>query len=83
MTIRKTITLTDKQDEWIKERIADGDYTNDSEYLRDLIRRDQQQSERLHSLKSAINEGLESRVSDRKVGEIWEAAEARYKERNA
>ena len=37
-TIRKTITLTEKQDEWIKGQIARGDFTNDSEYLRDLIR---------------------------------------------
>ena len=40
-TIRKTITLTDKQDEWIKSQIENGDYTNDSEYFRDLIRREQ------------------------------------------
>ena len=37
-TIRKTITLTEKLDEWIKGQIARGDFTNDSEYLRDLIR---------------------------------------------
>lgn len=40
-TTRKAITLPAKQDEWVKARIADGDYTNDSEYIRDLIRRDQ------------------------------------------
>ena len=54
MTIRKTITLTDKQDNWIKERIASGDYTNDSEYFRDLIRRDQEQNGRFQALKSAM-----------------------------
>jgi len=31
-TIRKTITLTDKQDQWIKTQIAAGGFTNDSEY---------------------------------------------------
>jgi len=30
-TTRKTITLTDKQDQWIKAQIAAGEYTNDSE----------------------------------------------------
>ena len=31
-TVRKTITLTEKQDHWVKAQIARGDYTNDSEY---------------------------------------------------
>ena len=83
MTVRKTITLTDKQDEWVKARIADGDYTNDSEYFRDLIRRDQQQSDKFVALKGAIQEGLDSGVSDRTVGEIWAEAEARHRARHA
>ena len=82
MTIRKTITLTDKQDDWVKARIAGGDYTNDSEYFRDLIRRDQERNAKFRALKSAIQEGLDSGVSDRPLGEIWAAAEARYKARN-
>ncbi len=40
-TTRKTITVTDRQDEWIKARIEAGGFTNDSGYIRDLIRRDQ------------------------------------------
>ncbi len=39
-TIRKTITFTEKQDKWIKSRITIGEFTNDSEYLRDLVRRE-------------------------------------------
>jgi antitoxin ParD1/3/4 len=33
-TVRKTITLTDHQDHWIKAQVAGGQYTNDSEYIR-------------------------------------------------
>ena len=83
MTIRKTITLTDKQDDWVKSQIAGGDYTNDSEYFRDLIRRDQEQNAKFRALRSAIQEGLDSGVGDRTVAEIWAAAEARHKARNA
>ena len=36
-TTRKTITITDQQDEWIKAQIEGGDFTNDNEYIRDLI----------------------------------------------
>jgi len=40
-TVRKTITVTDAQDSWIKAQIDSGLYTNDSECIRDLIRREQ------------------------------------------
>ena len=76
-TIQKTITLTEKQDKWIKGQIARGDFTNDSEYLRDLIRRDQEQNTRFRALKAAIQEGLNSGVSNKTVNDIMEEIEAR------
>ena len=76
-TVRKTITLTDKQEEWVKAQIEGGDYTSDSEYFCDLVRRDQERSRRLQKLKGAILEGLESSISERTAGEIWSEAEAR------
>ena len=80
-TIRKTITLTDKQDQWIKTQIAAGGFTNDSEYIRDLVRRDQEQNAQFLALRQAIEEGLDSRISNTTVGEIWEEAEQRSKNR--
>jgi antitoxin ParD1/3/4 len=82
-TIRKTITLTDKQDQWIKAQIAAGEFTNDSEYIRDLVRRDQEQNAQYMALKQAIQEGLDSGVSNKTVGEIWEEAEQRSKNRRS
>ena len=82
-TIRKTITLTDKQDKWVKAKIESGDYTNDSEYFRDLVRRDQEQNTKFRVLKEAVQEGLGSGISERTVGEIWAEAEALHKARNA
>ena len=70
-TIRKTITLSDTQDAWIKRQIAEGGFTNDSEYIRDLVRRDQEGQEKLSGLREAIAEGLDSGVSDRSLEEIW------------
>ena len=81
-TIRKTITLTEKQDEWVKTQIENGDYTNDSEYFRDLVRRHQEQAAKLNTLRNAIQEGLDSGVSEKTVGELWAEAEARHKTRN-
>lgn len=56
--IRKAVTLTDKQDQWIKAQIEAGRFTNDSEYIRDLIRRDQEG--KFRALKAAVEAGLAS-----------------------
>jgi antitoxin ParD1/3/4 len=79
-TRRKTITLSEQQDEWVKARIESGDYTNDSEYFRDLIRKDQEQ--KLNALKQAIQEGLDSGISDRAMSDIWEDAQRRSRARH-
>ena len=81
-TVRKTITLTSKLDEWIKLQTTSGEFTNDSEYIRDLIRRDRDQKSKLLALRAAIQEGLDSGVSDRTVGDIWAEAEARHQSKN-
>ena len=77
--VKKSITVTDRQERWIRTRIASGEYGNDSEYFRDLIRRDQERNERLRALKEAIQEGLESGVSEKTVKEVWAEAEQRYR----
>jgi len=57
---RKTITLTEQQDNWVKGQIETGHFGNDSEYIRHLIRRDQQAQERLATLRQALIEGESS-----------------------
>lgn len=57
---RKTITLTEQQDDWVKGQIESGQFGNDSEYIRHLIRRDQQTQERLATLRKALAEGESS-----------------------
>jgi antitoxin ParD1/3/4 len=59
-TVRKTITLTDKQNGWIKAQIDAGHYTNDSEYIRDLIRREQERSAEIEAIRAALIEGESS-----------------------
>jgi len=59
-TVRKTITLTDQQDGWIKAQILAGRYTNDSEYVRDLIRREQEHATQMDALRAALIEGENS-----------------------
>lgn len=77
--IRKTITFTEKQDKWIKSRITTGEYTNDSEYIRDLVRRDQAKNAKFSVLKAAITEGMESGISSKSVPDIMKEVEARMR----
>ena len=59
-TKRKTITITDNQEVWIKSQIIAGEFTNDSEYIRDLIRRDQTSQADIEVIRAALIEGEES-----------------------
>lgn len=59
-TRRKTITIADSQDDWIKHQIREGGFTNDSEYIRDLIRRDQASQADIEAIRAALIEGEES-----------------------
>ena len=76
-TIRKTVTFTQQQDNWIKSQINTGEYTNDSEYLRDLVRRDQAKKRKLNTLKAAILTGLESGISEKSIPDIMTEVENR------
>jgi len=64
-TVRKTITLTEQQDAWIASQIAAGHYTNDSEAIRDLIRREQTRSLEIEMIRGALVEGEQSGEPDR------------------
>ena len=59
-TVRKTITLSEQHDDWIKRQIVAGLYTNDSECVRDLIRRAQAHDDELLALRAALLEGERS-----------------------
>jgi antitoxin ParD1/3/4 len=59
-TTRKTITVTDQQDNWIKAQIDAGRFTNDSEYIRDLIRRDQETNVEIDTIRAALVEAEQS-----------------------
>lgn len=59
-TVRKTITVTDQQDAWITSQVEAGKFTNDSELIRDLIRREQERIEQLERLRQALIDGENS-----------------------
>lgn len=65
VTVRKTITLTEQQNAWIAAQIDAGHYTNDSEAIRDLIRREQERSRDVEGIRRALIEGEDSGAPER------------------
>lgn len=64
--IKKSITVTDQQNEWLKTQIQKGLYASDSEILRELIREKQEAAMNalyIETIRSALIEGEESGVS--------------------
>ncbi len=75
---RKTITVTEQQDAWIKSQVESGQYGNDSEYLRELIRHDQEYKNKIELLRFALIEGEESGISERSMTDILNDAKERH-----
>lgn len=73
--MRKTITIPDAMDNWVKAQIESGRYGNDSEYFRDLIRKDQDQRLAERELRALITEGLDSGISTATIPDIMKRIE--------
>ena len=68
--VKKSITVTDQQNEWIQSQLSVGKYASDSELLRDLIRKEQARTDEITELRQALLLGEKSGLSNRKPAEI-------------
>lgn len=75
------VSLPDPMKEWVDSQTKTGRYSNASDYVRDLIRRDQERSDKLAALQRLITDGLESGVSDRSKEDILQIARERLAQR--
>jgi antitoxin ParD1/3/4 len=57
--IRKTISMPDAMGKYIEKRVRSGQYGNDSEYIRELVRKDREEREAIAAIQAAIDEGME------------------------
>lgn len=54
------VSLPDPMKSWVEDQVAEGRFGNSSDYVRDLIRRDQERRAALQALQAAVDEGLAS-----------------------
>lgn len=71
------VSLPAAMKEWVEEQTETGRYSNASDYVRDLIRRDQERTDKISALQRLIGEAEDSGPSDKSMRDIL--AEARRK----
>lgn len=73
------ISVPEPMREWVQQQISGGRYASSSDYVRDLIRRDQDKASKLAALQTAIVEGFESGISDKAIEDLLSEARANAK----
>lgn len=64
------VSLPDAMKEWVESQTRTGRYGNASDYVRDLIRRDQERADKIAAMQRLIDEAEESGISPRSLDEI-------------
>jgi len=62
--VKKSVSITEQQDTWLKAQIESGDYGNESEVVRDLIRGRVNQDAQIQAIRAALIEGENSGISE-------------------
>ena len=73
------VSLPDAMKTWVERQAESGRYGNASDYVRDLIRRDQERTAKIAHMQKLVDEALASGVSPLTIDQIWAKAEKRRK----
>ena len=77
---RQTITVTEPNDRWLKQKVEENEYASKSELINDLIRRQREQERERAWLRNELIKGEESGTSTKSMVEILEEAKRRAKQ---
>lgn len=72
------VSLPELMKKWIETRVKTGQFSNASDYVRDLIRRDQAYQDKREQLVKALLQGETSGVSSRTTESIWQDLKSRH-----
>lgn len=68
------VSLPDPMKEWVEAQAGTGRYANASDYVRDLIRKDQERSDKIAALQRFVDDGLKSGVGERSKDALFAEA---------
>ena len=71
------ISLPEPMREWVEQQTKGGRYDTASEYVRDLIRHDQDRAAKIANMQRLVDEALASGLSDKTLDEIFDEARER------
>ena len=75
------ISVTNGLKDWADARVAEGSYASTSDYVRDLMRRDRDETEQLAWLQAEIDKGRTSGVIERPATEVLAEIVAKHRAR--
>lgn len=70
------ISLPEQMKAWAEAQADTGKYSNTSDYVRDLIRRDQERAEKIAAMQEVVTRSIASGISDLTMQDILEKARA-------
>lgn len=68
------VSLPAPMKDWVEAQAKTGRYSNASDYVRDLIRRDQARNEKIAAMQQMVDEGLAGGVGRRSMDALLRAA---------
>ncbi len=68
--VKRTYSITETLDQYVKGRLSSGEYASDSEYLRELIRRDQDENKEIALIRAKLVEAEQSGFTDKSREQI-------------
>lgn len=71
------VSIPDGMKSWVEARTRSGSYSNTSDYVRDLIRRDQERLEKIARLQTLVEQAVASGEGQRSMEQIEAEALAR------
>lgn len=71
------VSLPDAMKAWVEGQAETGRYSNASDYVRDLIRRDQERADKIAALQRLVDEAEESGASASSMSDILAVARGR------
>ncbi|MER8371103.1 type II toxin-antitoxin system ParD family antitoxin [Mesorhizobium sp. M1409] len=68
------VSLPDPMKDWVEAQTRTGRYANASDYVRDLIRRDQERNDKIAAMQRYVDDGLKSGIGGRSKDALFAAA---------
>jgi len=75
--VTMNVSLPEEMKSWVESHARSGRYSNSSDYVRDLIRKDQDRAAIIANMQASVTEGINSGVGNNSMDELKDIARKR------